>query len=52
MNMNFFLFLDLFSDIIGQRKRISIASHFDFFELTLPMNWQIESVVEEIQKCI
>ena len=48
----FFSFLDLFSDIIGQRKRISIASHFDFFELTLPMNWQIESVVEEIQKCI
>lgn len=45
-------FLDLYSDVIGERKRCVRAENCLYYELTLPLNWEMKDVIERIQKCL
>ena len=45
-------FLDVYSDIIGERKECIISESCLYYELTFPLNWDIESVVERVTECL
>jgi len=48
----FLSFLDLYNKNIGNRQNCDIDSSCLFYELTLPLNWDLKKVVENIYKCL
>lgn len=45
-------FLDMFTDVVGVRCDNNINKECLFYELTLPLNWDLDSIVAELYKCL
>lgn len=48
----FLSFLDLYNEHIGNRQNCDIDSSCLFYELTLPLNWDLKKVAENICECL
>ena len=45
-------FMDLYSEHIGNRQNCDINASCLFYELTLPLNWDLKKVTQNISECL
>ena len=45
-------FLDIFESKVGKRKEVKLNASVNFFQLTIPLDWNLTDVVKAVEKCL